>query len=44
MINEIHTGARLALLDGKDRKNKCHPLLDLSLIRDATLKYTQYMN
>ncbi len=32
-INEIITGTRLALLDCKDRENKCHPLLDLNLVR-----------
>ena len=44
-INEISTGARLALRDGKDtEKNTGHPLLDLNLVRCTTLKYTQYVN
>ncbi len=42
-INEISTGARLALLDCKDRENACHPLLDLNLVCYTALKYTQYM-
>ncbi len=31
-VDEIHTGARLVLRDGKDRQNACRPLLDLNLM------------
>jgi hypothetical protein len=37
MVDEIHTGARLVLLDCKDGVNACRPLLDLNLVRYATL-------
>ena len=43
-VDEIHTGARLVLRDGKDGVNACSPLLNLNLVRYATLKYTQHMS
>jgi hypothetical protein len=43
-VDEIHTGARLVLLDCKDGVNACSPLLDLNLVHYATLKYTKYLS
>ncbi len=37
-VDEIHTGARLVLQDGKDRENACSHLLDLNLVRCATYR------
>ncbi len=43
-LDEIYTGARLELRDGKDGEDASRPLLELNLVRYATFKSIQYMN